>query len=138
MSAGRYDLFAYGSLQLSRIMQVATGRLFECEPALLRGYARYALRGETYPGIVEDVGNSTDGVLWRDLDDATLTCLDTFEGSWYRRDEVTVIVGDESIPAVTYVLVSEQQHRVSRRRWSLKRFETRCLQRFLRDNAAHL
>ncbi|HIG17624.1 MAG TPA: gamma-glutamylcyclotransferase, partial [Candidatus Handelsmanbacteria bacterium] len=57
--------------------------------------------------------------------------LDTFEGEWYERRTVWVVVGADQVQAETYVLIRTQQHRVSRRSWSRNRFESRYLQNFL-------
>ncbi|HCL27784.1 MAG TPA: gamma-glutamylcyclotransferase [Candidatus Latescibacteria bacterium] len=131
MSTSAVHVFAYGSLMIPRVMDRVAGRLFVQEPAQLQGYARYALRGETYPGLVEEEGVATDGVLWRDIGDDDLQRLDTFEGEWYERRTVWVVVGADQVQAETYVLIRTQQHRVSRRSWSRNRFESRYLQNFL-------
>lgn len=127
------DVFTYGSLTIGRVMQVVTGRLFDEQPARLTGYARYALRGETYPGLVEEPGAATDGVLWREVDDDSLRRLDEFEGDWYERRRVDVHAGADgaTVSAETYVLVRAQHHRVSRRSWNRARFEARYLPGFL-------
>jgi gamma-glutamylcyclotransferase (GGCT)/AIG2-like uncharacterized protein YtfP len=124
-------MFTYGSLMIPRVMEVISGRLFDAAPARLQGYVRYALRGETYPGLVEEAAAATDGVLWRDVDDDSLRRIDAFEGDWYERQAVQVLVEEDAMPAETYVLIEAQRHRVSRRPWSRARFESRYLQRFL-------
>ena len=116
---------------IPRVMQVVTGQLFIDSPALIQGFARYTLRGETYPGLVEEAMATTEGVLWHDVDEDSLSRLDVFEGEWYVRRPVPIIVDGSPVDAETYVLNDAQRHRVSHRRWSRDRFETRYLQRFL-------
>lgn len=116
---------------IPRVMEVISGRLFDAVPARLQGYVRYALRGETYPGLVEEPTAATDGVLWRDVDEDSLQRIDAFEGEWYERHTVQVIAEENAMPAETYVLIEAQRHRLSRRPWSRARFESRYLQRFL-------
>lgn len=120
---------------IPRVMEAVCGRTFDAMDALLRGYGRYTLRGETYPGLIAEDGVATEGVLWQGVDGDSLRRLDAFEGDWYTRETVTVLTGPASegqaCAAQTYVLVSTQHFRVSRRRWSRDRFETRYLQRFL-------
>ena len=125
-------VFTYGSLMIPAVMEAVTGQRFEHEPARLLGFARYALRGETYPGLVEEPAAATDGILWRPIDAASVDRLDDFEGEWYERRNVIVETetGGESA-AFTYVLHPDQHHRVSRRSWSRSRFESRYLQGFL-------
>lgn len=131
MSDAGAQVFTYGCLMIPPVMETVTGRLFATEPALLQGFARYALRGETYPGLVPESTAATEGVLWRHVDDDSLRRLDEFEGDWYERQRVTAIVGDKPLSVDTYVLVQAQHHRVSHRRWLRDRFETRYLQDFL-------
>ena len=131
--SGTVHLFAYGTLAFPRLMEAVTGRTFASQPALLEGYARYALRGATFPGLVEEGHSATDGVLWRDLDAASLARVDDYEGDWYERRAVTVRAGDAPLPAQTYVLVDAQRRRVSRRRWVAARFESRYLRRCLAE-----
>lgn len=125
------NVFTYGSLMIPRVMEVISGKLFDAAAARLQGYVRYALRGETYPGLVEEAAAATDGVLWRDVDDDSLQRIDAFEGDWYERHAVQVLVEEDAVAAQTYVLIGTQRHRVSRRPWSRARFESRYLQRFL-------
>ncbi len=136
MSDAGTNVFTYGTLTIVRVMEAVTGHAFVAEPALLPEYARYALRGETYPGLVCEATAACDGVLWRQVDDDSLRRLDAFEGDWYRRQTVTVLADGVSVAAETYVLVEAQHHRVSHRRWLRDRFERRFLQDFLAKYAS--
>lgn len=131
------SVFAYGSLMVPRVMEMVTGRSFTQRPGVLEGYARYALRGETYPGLVEEAHSAVEGVLWGGVDADSLARLDAFEDEWFARRTVDVRCDDEHQPAEAYVLVESQRHRVSHRRWILSRFEQRHLQRFLLDYSRH-
>lgn len=131
-------VFAYGTLMIPQVMQMVTGHQPVCEPALLPGYARYGLRGETYPALVQEAIRATDGVLWRAVDAESLDRLDAFEGDWYERTTVQVLLGDppseaSTTEALVYVLVETQRHRLNHRRWSRDRFETHHLPQFLKD-----
>jgi gamma-glutamylcyclotransferase (GGCT)/AIG2-like uncharacterized protein YtfP len=131
------NVFAYGTLTFAQVMETVTNTVFAHEPALLPGFARYGLRGESYPALIQEATRATDGILWRDVDEASLQQLDAFEGEWYERVIVSTRVGDppdESAPvqAVTYVLVETQHRRLNRRRWSRDRFEAHHLAQFLR------
>ncbi|MDA0333582.1 MAG: gamma-glutamylcyclotransferase [bacterium] len=136
MSDAASHVFTYGTLTIPRVMAVVTGHTFVAEPALLQGWARYALRGETYPGLVCEATAACDGVLWRQVDADSLRRLDEFEGDWYRRQMVTVLADGVPVAAQTYVLVEAQHHRVSHRRWLRDRFERRFLRDFLAKYAS--
>ena len=50
------NVFAYGSLMIPSVMHAVTGRWFTHTEAVLEGYARYGIDGESYPGIVPQEG----------------------------------------------------------------------------------
>jgi len=83
-------LFTYGTLQIPRIFQRVTGRLFHTTQATLEGHACCCVRGELYPGIKPFYGAKTLGTLYHNVDLQTLKCLDSFEGEYYKRVPVKV------------------------------------------------
>lgn len=109
-------VFTYGSLMFPAIWQRVVRGSYRSMPAVLRGYARHAVRGASYPGIVWNRDASVDGVLYCDVEEADLIALDRFEGCEYRRQTVTVGAADgETVSAVTYLFVAE--HRLSNAPW---------------------
>jgi gamma-glutamylcyclotransferase (GGCT)/AIG2-like uncharacterized protein YtfP len=135
-SGMRQNLFVYGTLMFPAVMEAVTGRSFASEPAWLDGYARYRLRGATYPGIVPAVGARVVGVLHRGLDARSLAQLDRFEGEPYRRAPVRVsTAGGKSIGACAYVVRPGRAVRVSRRPWDPQQFQHRGLRQFRRSYA---
>ncbi len=100
------DLFVYGSLLFEDVFRAVTGRGAAHEPAVLVGYARYRIRDATYPAIVPEPGESTEGVVYRALDHRAISALDRFEGDMYTRERVEVRRADGTAWAVeTYVFV---------------------------------
>lgn len=99
-------LFCYGTLQFPAIFEAVTGRPLEGESAVLEGYARFRVRGEVYPGIVEAAGAHVAGVIYSGIDPAALARVDRFEGGMYRRETVRVRVSREGriVTAETYVV----------------------------------
>ena len=77
-------VFTYGTLMLPSVMEAVTGRRFAAQKAMLHGYARFRVKGASYPGVVEAVGATTDGVLYLDVDAPSLARLDAFEGAFYQ------------------------------------------------------
>jgi len=57
------------------------------QTARLRGYARYAVKGEGYPGVTrnESVDIFVEGTLVLNIKDEDLSRLDEFEGDEYER-----------------------------------------------------
>ncbi len=95
--------------------------------ATLAGYARFALKDDTYPGMVAAQDQMVTGIVYRDVGTADLHALDMFEGSEYRRCSVQVDTGvSGKILAETYLFLP--QHRLSNQPWNP---ETFALDRFL-------
>ena len=117
------NLFAYGTLMVEEIMTLVTGGRFESSPAILRGYGRYLLRGEHYPGIRPVPRQRVYGLLYLGLEEHALRRLDLFEGELYRRRSVSLCLPDAAdIRAETYVLRPPYYNRLSNRPWDLKTF----------------
>jgi gamma-glutamylcyclotransferase (GGCT)/AIG2-like uncharacterized protein YtfP len=129
-------VFTYGSLMIPEVMRAVTGRDFRHEAAALAGYGRYRIRGESYPGIVPDGAAGVEGVVYRDVDPASIERLDRFEGDMYVRTAVTVVAPEGTrVPAETYVVRPEERARISDRPWSLAEFRARDLDRFMKGYA---
>jgi gamma-glutamylcyclotransferase (GGCT)/AIG2-like uncharacterized protein YtfP len=88
------QVFTYGSLMFENIFEGVTGERCPHQRAILKRWSRHALLNKTYPGAVnaEDPSAKIDGVLWLHVSDQALQKLDTFEGSPYCREWVTVLV----------------------------------------------
>lgn len=125
-------LFAYGSLQLPEVMEAVTGARFEARPARLPGHRRRTLRGRSYPGVVADPRESTDGVLWQGLGAAALEILDLFEGEPYARVACAVQpIAGPPCEAFVYVVRDEHAHLMSDEPWDLQGFRDDALRVFL-------
>lgn len=99
-------LFVYGTLMFPAIFRAVTGTDVSTSPALLRGYARRRVVGQTFPVVVEEESACVEGKLCLGVSDEALALLDRFEGvadGLYCRSEVTVETA-ESVPiqAITY------------------------------------
>ncbi|GGI18984.1 gamma-glutamylcyclotransferase family protein [Oxalicibacterium faecigallinarum] len=127
-------VFTYGSLMFPAVWQRVVHGRYRSVPAMLPGYARYEVAGETYPGMVPKTASAVNGVLYLDVDEADLLALDVFEGSEYRRDVVTVsVAADENLTAVTYVFTAMQ--RLTNRPWEAGSFRiTQFMEAYCRDS----
>jgi gamma-glutamylcyclotransferase (GGCT)/AIG2-like uncharacterized protein YtfP len=126
------DVFTYGSLQFPRVLAAVIGRVPPREPAVLEGFARYRVRGASYPGIVAEPGARTEGTVWRGLDLDALAALDRFEGALYERPELRVSVAPaESCAAFVYLLRPEHRALATDSAWREDDFRERHLRGYL-------
>lgn len=106
--------------------QVVRGR-YASKPAILYGYDRFAVRDETYPGIVAQRAAQVPGLVYLGIDGADLVRLDQFEGADYRRIETVVTFTDGRTDSVqTYLYLDPSS--LSEQPWQP---ETFALEQFL-------
>ena len=126
-------LFCYGSLEFAEVMRAVTGRSFAHEPARIDGWVRVCVRGQKYPGLRPRLWSSTQGTLWRGIDEQSAAKLDRFEGTLYRRRSLPVRThGGVSVTAQVYVVPDENQKLLSNAPWEKARFARESLAEFLR------
>lgn len=78
--------------------------------ALADGHARYAIREETYPGMVPQDGSSVTGMLYFDVNPEDIGALDLFEGDEYRRANIPVrLDSGETVQADTYIYLPAEK-----------------------------
>ena len=129
---GGAALFAFGSLQIAEVMEAVTGTRFPGRPAVLPGHRRRRLRGLSYPGLLPDPDEETDGVLFCGLGVHDLRVLDLFEGDGYDRREAEVVLHDGTRrTAFVYVTAAHCAHRLSDQVWSVDAFRATGLADFL-------
>ena len=128
------NVFTYGSLMIPSVMAAVTGKRFQVMKACLNGYARFKVKGESYPGIVYQPGAATDGVVHCDVDDLSLKLLDDFEGEMYKRIPVPVEVDQSGVLiAETYIFAPEHLQLLSSEPWDFEEFKKEHLQEFLKS-----
>jgi len=112
------DLFVYGSLLFDDVFRAVTGRAAPRAPAVLEGYARYCVRGATYPAIVPEAGARTEGAVYAALDARAVRALDRFEGEMYVREQVEVSRPDGAPWSVeTYVFAEHLRDLLAPELW---------------------
>ncbi len=121
------SLFTYGSLMFPQVWQrVVCGRYSQAL-AEVEGYARYAVRNATYPGMVAQAGASVNGVVYFNVSEADIAMLDAFEGGDYRRVTVSARLPDgEIIPVEAYLFINPAD--LAEQGWEPENFD---MQRFL-------
>ena len=117
------DLFAYGTLMCAEIMAEVAGKRLPYTPAVLTGYRRFLVRGEQYPGVVDDPAGTVSGLVYHDIDATGWHRLDRFEGEMYQRRPVTVQLAGGGLAQVDcYVIRSAFLHRLTRTEWDYTAF----------------
>jgi gamma-glutamylcyclotransferase (GGCT)/AIG2-like uncharacterized protein YtfP len=121
------DIFTYGSLMFPPVWQCVVRGRYRSAPAEVAGYGRFAIAGETYPGMIAQPGGSVRGIVYFDVDAADVAALDAFEGGDYRRAAVSAQLDTRAnLEVETYLYLAPQ--RLSDCAWQPHAFQ---LQRFL-------
>lgn len=117
------NLFTYGSLMCNDIMQIVSGMSAPHQKGLLDGYYRSQILGETYPAIVAQPGRQVEGVVYFNLSANALAKLDTFEGAYYTREEITVTCENmQLVSAMAYILKPDYHHILNGKPWNFNSF----------------
>ncbi|SFM48395.1 gamma-glutamylcyclotransferase family protein [Thermodesulforhabdus norvegica] len=120
------NLFAYGTLMCPEIMLEVCGTVLASRRALLRGFSRYRIRDEFYPGILPDPGGFVGGVVYFGVSDELWQGLDRFEGDMYERVPVTpVLMTGEKIEAFAYVVKPAFYSMLTGEEWDFHEFLTK-------------
>lgn len=127
------NIFTYGSLMFPQVWQRVVRGDYRFASAGVAGHARFAIVGETYPGMIAQSGACVDGVVYFDVAPHDVAALDAFEGDDYRRDTVTVrLESGATVEADTYIYIRPQ--RLSESPWLPEAFQMqRFLQSYCRD-----
>jgi gamma-glutamylcyclotransferase (GGCT)/AIG2-like uncharacterized protein YtfP len=126
------NVFVYGSLMFDDVWNRIAGRRYEKHTALLKGYRRLCVKGETYPGLVKSFNCSVEGVVYLDVTAQDIRRLDRFEGDYYRR--ISVAVSSETgdmLDAEVYLFSKQSRHLLSTLPWNPVRFQMLHLRRFI-------
>ena len=122
-----HHIFTYGSLMYQEVWQRVVRGNYRSADAMVSGYARYEIDGETYPAMVEQAGAAVSGVVYFDVDEHDTATLDMFEGMDYQRQSISAVFGSgEMLTVDAYIYLDRS--RLSSAPW---RSETFQLQHFL-------
>jgi len=127
------NLFAYGTFLIPEVMYAVTTRKFRFENAILRGYARFKMKGELYPGIIPITDAVTKGIIYFDVDELSLERLDAFEGDLYQRTPILAeMKSGEIFNVEAYVIKPKFRNYLSSSEWNIKEFTQKHLEAFLK------
>jgi gamma-glutamylcyclotransferase (GGCT)/AIG2-like uncharacterized protein YtfP len=123
------NLFAYGTLMWTDVLEAVMGRRLEGEKRVLAGYKCLCVKGQHYPAILQSLEDSVEGVLYANLTADEFQSLDAFEGEEYERIEVCI----DGTPAFVYVLSEDWKHIVDSNIWKPEVLTAEALAQFCSD-----
>jgi gamma-glutamylcyclotransferase (GGCT)/AIG2-like uncharacterized protein YtfP len=117
-------VFTYGTLMFPEVWQAVVGREFASVPGTAAGYAIYRVQDAVFPGIAAaDERDSVRGVVYLDVDHASVARLDLFEDDFYVRRSVWIDCEDgERRAADAYVVPPENESVLTDERWDRAKF----------------
>lgn len=126
------NVFVYGSLMFddvwNRVVQCSYGK----RTAVLSGYKRLSVKGETYPGLVASPDGSVEGMVYLDVTTQDMQRLDRFEGEYYKKIPVTVTADDDRVlDAEVYLFKQSYKNMLSDTPWDPVHFKAHHLRQFI-------
>lgn len=115
----------------AQVWQKVVKGQYHSSVATLNGYRRLAVRGEDYPVIKPANNVQVTGLVYYNVTRPDLAKLDTFEGSYYIRQKVSVVVDGKLIQADAYLLKPRFYPIATHHPWDEKAFANRGIKRFL-------
>ena len=127
------NVFTYGSLMFPEVWGRVVRGTYRSAPATLHHCARFAIVGETYPGMIEQADASVAGLVYFDVGVDDVAALDAFEGDDYRRVAREALLDSGAVFTIaTYLYLPAA--RLSSRPWVPETFQMqRFLQTYCRD-----
>ena len=74
----KLNIFAYGTLMIPSVMHMVTARHFRSQKAILKDYARFRVKGESYPGIIPVTDAITEGIIYFNVNEFIKKDLEMF------------------------------------------------------------
>ena len=117
-------VFTYGSLMFPEVWQTVVGREFETVEGTAAGYSIFRVREAVFPGITAAAEECVvPGVVYLDVDDASLVRLDRFEDDFYERLNLPVdCVDGVRRAADAYVVPAENRRVLTAEPWTAADF----------------
>ena len=127
-------VFTYGTLMFPAVWRAVVGREFAAVGGTAAGFAIYRVRDAVFPGILATgETDSVAGVVYLDVDDASLARLDRFEDTFYERQSLWIDCDDgQRRSANAYVVPAHQRDVLTAEPWGREQFvATGGLEHFL-------
>eukprot|EP01024_Parvocaulis_polyphysoides_P027178 TRINITY_DN24698_c0_g1_i1.p3 TRINITY_DN24698_c0_g1~~TRINITY_DN24698_c0_g1_i1.p3 ORF type:complete len:151 (+),score=20.63 TRINITY_DN24698_c0_g1_i1:35-487(+) len=133
--AGCDKVFIYGTLMADEVTNLILQRLPHWKNASLKGYRRYGVKQQVYPGIIPSTQNTVRGQVLYNMSSRELNMLDEYESDEYFREVVQVQINGEDglVDAFTYVWKPNLQSKLDGNNWDYENFRKRYLKDYLKD-----
>ena len=127
------NLFTYGTLMYEPVWRAVVEKSFKTQKGELPGYAAYKIRDDVYPAIIKaGDDDSVPGLIYYDIDDASLEILDRFEGEFYDRKRVDAVTDKtRQVSCYAYVIKPKHFDILDCEIWRAEWFEQHGLKKFL-------
>ena len=117
-------VFTYGTLMFPQVWKAVVGRDFASVAGAAAGYAIYRVHDAVFPGIVAAGDReAVRGVVYLEVDQASVVRLDLFEDDFYRRVSLWVDCDDgQRRSADAYVVPPENRAVLTDQPWQADEF----------------
>ena len=124
------DLFVYGTLCFPEIVEKLTGKTFQSEQAILKGFHRRRVKNADYPAIVKNDNSEVKGILFHDVDDLSFQIINFYEGDDYRCKTLGININDGFVNAKVFIWDSDY-NRLDHVDWDSNKFFKKSLEIYL-------
>lgn len=126
------SLFTYGTLEIPAVMEAVTGHSFLSFEASVKGYARFMIRDQIYPGMVPSSTETTNGRLYVEVDAQSLNLIDEFEDVVYIREKIFAKTCEgKFLDAYAYIISPDHVDCLSSEPWRQDYFLAHHLSKYL-------
>jgi gamma-glutamylcyclotransferase (GGCT)/AIG2-like uncharacterized protein YtfP len=117
-------VFTYGTLMFPQVWEAVVGRKYVSIKGSATGYAIFCVRDAVFPGILAaSEQDAVRGVVYLDVDQASLARLDLFEDDFYRRETLWIDCDDgERRAADAYVVPGDMRDILTDKTWRPEEF----------------
>jgi gamma-glutamylcyclotransferase (GGCT)/AIG2-like uncharacterized protein YtfP len=132
MAVGGRPLFAYGTLMFAAVIKSVIGRVPDNCSAVIKGYRRLEVAGESFPGLVKENDESVEGLVYVNLTRDEWERLTAFEDEFYELQEVAVDCFGGEVNALAFVVPPSRRSVLSEKTWNPDWFREHHLAGFVR------
>jgi gamma-glutamylcyclotransferase (GGCT)/AIG2-like uncharacterized protein YtfP len=117
-------VFTYGSLMFPEVWGIVVGREFETVEGTLAGHSIFRVREAAFPGIIAAASECfVRGLVYLDVDAASMERLDRFEDVFYARQTLSIDCRDGlRRDADAYTVPAKNSHVLTAEPWSAETF----------------